>query len=72
MNNTLTQNIVHVLAIVTGVLGIVAGAGPQLGLPPYATAVIGVAITVLVYVANQLPNLGSAAPPAPPAPPAGQ
>ncbi|MGH8359063.1 MAG: hypothetical protein ACRESF_16360 [Pseudomonas sp.] len=67
MNPKLTSTIVHGLAILAGVLGIVAAAGPQIGIPAAAEGVIGVAITVLVYIGNQLPNLGAGTP-APDAP----
>ncbi len=57
--------IVHGLAILAGVLGIMSATAPALGIPAYAVGAIGVAITVLVYVGNQMSNLGAGTP-APP------
>lgn len=50
---------VHVLAIVSGSLTIVAGSASLLGLPAPMTAGLGVLVAVLTYIANQLPSLGS-------------
>ena len=71
MTQTTTNIVVHVLAILAGVLGIVSAAASTLGIPAYASGIIGVAITVCVYLANQIPNLGAGTPPpaAPAVPP---
>ncbi len=67
MNNSAVNQLVHVLAIVAGVLTIVAGAltQPPFSVPALIPATMGVVVTVLVYVSNQIPALGTAAQPAP-------
>lgn len=67
MNVSTRNTIVHLMALLAGIIGIIAGSASSLGLPAYAIAVCGVVISVLTYVSNQLPNLGSEAP-AEPAP----
>lgn len=61
MNKKVETQIVHVLAIVSGVLTILATAltQPPFNVPPMVPAIMGLVVVVLSYVSNQLPALGS-------------
>ena len=61
MNLTTNSVIVHVLAVLAGVLSILAASAPALGIPTYFVGLIGVIIAVLIYVGNQMSALGSTA-----------
>jgi len=58
--------VVHVLAMLNGIIVIVAASAVALGIPVYVAGILAVVSTILLYIINQIPTLGTA--PTPPQP----
>lgn len=59
MTQVKLNTIVHGLSIIAGVFGIIIANAVTLGIPAVIVSALTVGIIVLMYVANQLPGLGS-------------
>jgi len=59
MTQVKLNTIVHGLGILAGIFGILVANAATLGLPAIIVSALTVGIIILMYVANQLPGLGS-------------